>query len=283
MKRLCLFIPTRNHPDLMQFYLEQTVDAAKELSVDIWIDDTSDNDDTAKIAAKYDCSSVFYSHQREYPDKTTDLKVKNGFQKLMDQYDYIWLCGDGYVPELSKVMPLIAQYIESETSMIHFIDKIHMDNSLEMDALFFFRTYGWYVTYYGATIVSSALMRNVDFDEQYEKWRNSGFLFWSCVFTALAEQYKTITVLDSSITYINNPFKNSNSSFRPNGFARFWFQKWPEVVYSLPKMYDQDKETVCKMLGTKIRLYDWRGLMKLRLSGNLTYSIIRDNLNNIPK
>lgn len=284
MYKLCIFIPTRNNPTLIDFFLKTIENDVVKYQIYIYIYDTSDNNSTKEVVEKYDNLSIIYHFNEEYPDKTTDLKIIETFEKIQNQYDYIWLCGDGYVPILENSIPFIEKSINSKCDVIHFVEKddINDRKSIAMKYLEYFGEYGWHTTLYGATIVSTDLFKEVNWFN-FQNYRNTGFLYWYVLLDVLSKKNGSVFVVPRENTYIPNPYKKINSSYRPNGFARFWIQAWPEMIEQLPMEYDPYKDSVCKMLAEKLNLYSYRGLIKLRKTQNLNFKMIRQNKEKIKK
>lgn len=286
MKKLCIFIPTRNHPDLMNYFFQETESGLSKFDIDLFIYDTSEDNATSQEVKQLNNPNIKYYRNDQYSDTTTDLKIVEGFDILMDDYEYIWLCGDGYVPVLEEVIPKILKYMENSYNVIHFIPAKYIEGkkSFDMDKIDFFRYCGWYTPYFGTTIISSTLFNNSDLKALYNKMNNSGFIFWFALHDALAKlENEKIIALDCESTYTNNPEKKTSSAANSGRFTKFWLDEWPRAIQNLPDCYNEYKDLTCKMVGNETFFPDMYHFMIQRITNNISFSIIKKYKKNIPK
>lgn len=273
-KKLCILIPTMNRPNCMEELLKEASSDVNKTGVDVYVYDTSNNDETKKLIEKYNEEArghyLYYKHEN-YPDRTTDLKVINAFRKLEDTYKYIWLSGDGCILKISEMLEVIKKYLDQDFDVIHFTGEDETENS-EIEIYDspekLFAEHGPFMTYYSATILSSAFIKHIKWEEIGKEYRNSGFLFWKGVFEGLSEGSHKMMVVHRRHLSIN-PYKKGNSSYGPNKFLQFWVRDWTKVVYSLPSCYDAYKEKVALGVGERQRFYGMENLIRLRNTGNL--------------
>ena len=273
-KELCILIPTMNRANCIEELLKESIPCVNKTGVDIYIYDTSSNDDTKKLVEKYNqaaCEHFFYYKHENYPDRTTDLKVINAFRELEDQYRYVWLSGDGCILKITEMLDLIKHYLNQDYAVIHFTGEDETNKSVieeynRPEELF--GDYAPFMTYYSATILSSEFIKQIYWEELGKEYRNSGFLFWKGIFEGLADGKHKMAVVHRRHLIVN-PYKNGNSSFGPGKFLRFWVRDWPKVVSALPACYDGYKEKVCIGLGERQKFYQMENLIKLRRTGNL--------------
>ena len=284
LNKMCIFVPTRNNPELISYFIKTVNNDLKQYNVDLYFYDTSSDLKTRSIVEYYSSKNIYYFLDHKYSDVTTDLKIVNGFTYLMNKYSYIWLCGDGYVPIIGDVIPKIRPYLESDYDLIHFIEKKYIDNKeyILLNNIDFFKTCGWNVPLYGATILSSNLMKNIDFSLIYKDFKNSGFLYFHAIFASLDTTNK-IAAINRVDTFITNPYKKTSTSYRPKSFSKFWFQSWPKAVFALPECYSPYKVSVCRMLGQNSDFFTLKSILVLRATKNLSYKIIKENKKNILK
>lgn len=290
MKRMCVLVPTMNRPDCMKEVLNSAKAQVQDFPVDIWIYDTSTNEDTKNAceAANQGAARKFVYYQKfeNYPDKTTDLKVSWALRDLTAQYDYIWLSGDGCLLQIQQMLPRIAAYLDQDFDVIHFTGKQKNNQKKKVQvytsAVNFFRDHAGFLTYYSSTIVSSAFFSKFRWQETAERFRNTGFMFWELVFEGLSQISPKMVAFDT-LYMIVNPKKNGNSSTRPARFLNFWVTNWYDAVHSLPALYDPYKDEVCKQLGNSQGFYAWPNLIALRESRNLDKKLYAQYQNEFSK
>lgn len=280
-KDLCLFIPTRNHAQMMNYFMNSVLKDCELFGIDIVVYDSSNNRETEKVLQSFESDHIHYVYCSSYQDKTTDKKVVDGLKELKKYYKYIWLCGDGYIPFLQNIFPKIRPYMEECYDIMHFnfFDKIYKNN-----ITLFFKECGVRTTCYGASIISSKLFDCVDLDDMYVKLKNSGFLYWSSIFQALPKlKNPKFVSINRTDTFIYSPLKKVNSSNNPNTFFYFWVNKWPYAVYNLPSIYDDYKDDICLSQGILGNFYSWKGLLRRKLTGNLSLKMIFTHKHNLKK
>lgn len=285
-KELVIFIPTMNRAECIKKLLDDTYKVRKEYSIDCFIYDTSKSDDTKRVVEEQLDETVQYYREENYPDKTTDLKVIQAFEWLSQKYNYVWLSGDGCILKIEELYSIIRKCMNENMDVIHFTNNEAQtkDNVLDIysNPIKFFHDNAYWATFYSATILSSKLIKEVNWKKIGEEYRNTGFLYWKGLFEAIADGKKKMAVINK-VYFETNPYKVVNSSYSPGKFLRFWVGNWPKVVDSLPKCYDEHKEKIQKSFDEKQHLYGIRNLVRLRLCDNLDINYFKMYKNNFKK
>lgn len=280
-RELCILIPTMNRPNCMEELLKAEIPSVNETGVYVYVYDTSSNDDTKRLVEKYNQEVnghfLYYKHEN-YPDRTTDLKVINAFRELEDTYKYVWLSGDGCILKITEMLKLIQEYFDQDYDVIHFTgdddsEKTAIEVYNQPEKLF--ADHGPFMTYYSATILSSAFIKQVQWEEIGKEYRNSGFLFLKGVFEGLANGNCKMAVVHKRHLTVN-PQKKGNSSYGPGKFLKFWVRNWPDVVDSLPPCYDAYKNKVTVAVGERQRFYEMDNLILLRRTDNLNKKLFEE-------
>jgi len=276
MKKICVFIPTMNRSECINAYLDKVLSVAEKSNIDFYISDTSTDNRTEEIIKEYSktYSKLKYRHYDNYPDRTTDLKVVEGFEELKSQYDYIWLCGDGCILLIEKWLPVIEAYLEQDFELVYFSNCTDKDSEVITvctDVHEFFKEHAWYATYYCATMISSNFVNMDLMKSLYPKWKNSGYLYWRFLFENLSLNQEVQIAVCNGTFFEVNPYKSLNSSYKPGRFLDFWAGNWVNVVESLPDYYtSSEKENVMKRVGIELKSYDIENLFLLRKTDNLS-------------
>lgn len=283
MKKLCICIPTYNRSSCIEHILKTSMEWTKELDFDFYISDSSTDGKTKAVIEKYKSfygNRLIYELDTDYPDKTSDLKVMTSFMAIQDKYEYIHLSGDGLVVDIPNYMKLIEEPIQEGFDIIHFNYWLENDKAIYSNGHDFAKENGWYATYYGATVLSSSLIRKANYQMIAKEYRNTGFMYWYGMLNSVAcENLKIVAY--KQFPLINNPFKPTNSSYQPGRFVKFWIIGWDSVNDSLPAYYDDIKAKMKKDIGIYLKLYSFRNLMVLRESGNLDRKVLLSNRHRI--
>ena len=277
MKKLCICIPTYKRPECIEHILSTSLEWAKEYDVDYYICDTSSTNETKDVIDAYKDSygsHLKYRRLVDYKDKTTDLKVAECFRELVDYYEYIHLCGDGLVLQLSEYFTLLDGALEEGYDIIHFNPALQDEKKQCSCGLEFAKENGWYATYYGATTTSSRLIKKANYDSLLDNLRNTGFMYWFGMLSTVASDDEKIIAFNT-FPLTNNPYKPTNSSYQPGKFIKFWVKGWTKVIDALPEYYDDIKPQLKQDMGIHGHLYSFSNLLRLRLSDNLGWSQVR--------
>lgn len=285
MKRICVVVPTYNRPECIREWMEVLANSKEAKDIDFYISDSSEDNTTEEIVASYMNKTklcIVYNHIKDYCDKTTDYKVAMALMKVREEYEYVYLCGDGLIINMEYILQLIEKYRSEEWDAIHFCRSLETEIITFNSGKEFAYKCGWYVTYYGATILSTRLLGKIDFQELLRSFRNTGFLIWIGIFSGLA--YNNIRVVAiKEFPVKDNPYKKVNSSYQPGRFMEFWVRNWAKAVESLPPYYDGIKDYLCKDIGEKLNLYGFDNLIRLRHSDNYDKDIFSRYESELPK
>lgn len=278
MKKLCICIPTYNRPDCIDYILKCSVNWVKEYDIYFYICDSSTNGKTNDIVRKY--ASIYgerliYDLETNYPDKTSDLKVMRSFQKLCNKYEYIHLSGDGFVVDIPSCMKYLKKAIDSDFDVIHFNNHRYQISTEYSSGKDFVSENGWFATCYGATVLSSKLIRKSINDSNLELCRNTGFLFWYSMLCGIASNNEKI-ITYNAFPLINNPYKPTNSSYQAGKFINFWIVGWSQIIDMLPDFYNEVKNKLKKDAGLNMHLYTWANLLRLRATSNLEWKNVKE-------
>lgn len=281
-KKMCIIVPTMNRPECIETLLEDMhVDLVK-YDVDLWIYDTSPEKDTEDVYNSYKqrhkAENIIYKRINNYPDKTTDYKVVTAIRELWDRYEYLWLSGDGICIKLDNVMELLVGSFNNFVDIVHFDNKKNSKTEIitkYTDVLQFFKNHATLLTRYSTTIVSSRLAKKINWDSLANKYRNTGFLYWSGIFHELSAGKYNIVVFNIPYMQINAKRKD-NAGFTVSGnYMKFWVEWWPKVVYELPDCYNKYKQEVCLRQGKDNKIFGAENLLRMRAKNNLNIELVR--------
>lgn len=282
MYDIVILLPTMNRDKSIKEYITKCIDVCVEYNICIYIYDTSSDNKTELFVSdlkerneKYRDLIIYYKNNC-YPGKTSDLKVVEGLQKLCTLAKYIWLSGDGNIPNIEEVIEFIQDGISQTNDIIQLV--MEKDKSLYCienysSAQEYFKTYGWRATSYGSTLIST---KNIDFTllkSQYGKLTNSGFVYWSYLFCVLDRLPSPAIYVIHADFYTKNIHKTTNTSYGSGKFVLFWVDNWIKAINCLPVSYKEYESQVAKDIGINLKLYSHQNLMLLRGTGNISSEI----------
>lgn len=272
---LLIAVPTADHPKLIMFYLAKTLDIALKHNIDICIYDASSNDETEKIVNKRILQGYHNLTYRKYPsgalleDRCEDIYVGSG-------YDYVWLCGDGCVLNISKDIDIVRNEMAKKKDLICFgNDTVYVDGYKEYsDSIEFCKECFTPSTYFGGVILNGKLISRELFDHCKKRYLEHA---------VPAVYYELFKDGHISATYIRQNFSEisvykKHSVARKQGRNIYAFaQMFTETIWKLPEIYDPIKKDLEKALGYATGIYSWRNLWLMRVEGNLNMEIYKNN------
>ena len=277
MSRIAVCVMTYNHPDTIEDVLKESVDDYKELGIDIYYYDTSENEDTRNIIKDWQHRGYDNLYCVDYAPK--ELAVPKMFQViegkgLQKEYDYIWPIKDrSWCPRAT--LEQIMEAVERGYDAIFLGVGGEIGQNTEYSrAELFYRDWGWLATSIDVTIFKRDSMIATYYrmvgEQIYERDRICGWYHYS---TLLYMFYWK----NNPLVYVicNEEAKINNSQLSKSGWEErifeIWKDSWIEINESLPDVYDEYKAYITKkgaslpwILGNVLRL------MELHEKGILT-------------
>lgn len=248
MKKLCILIPTRNRAEYIKEWIDTMAGALAKYDVDVHVFDSSVDNLTKKTILEADNDHFFY-HLFQNEDNSPDAKVHFAYGYLKEQYEYIWLCGDGIIIELDMLFQKFPDILERGSHVISLCDSALNINQVKFDndcnTAISFTDYARYflhaVTLYGSTILSSAFVRRLLDETNFNQWRMSYFYPQLAIVSLLDENMKISVYLGNFLINSKSKQKYGNGVSNEKNFLYIWTIKWKTVIDFLPERYAEIK------------------------------------------
>ncbi|MDX8380853.1 MAG: glycosyltransferase family 2 protein [Ghiorsea sp.] len=276
---LSITIPTFNRADLLNYCLELHIPIAREHNIQIFISDNASTDLTRVIVEarkkEYPLIQYYRNDQNVGFDKNFELALK------YPDTEYVWLLGDTYqIPSdalrcvltsiKKKKYDAIVMNVASRVKNID--DREYNDCNLLLSDL------GWHMTCLASLIYNKQVIA-VSNPAPYQ---NSYFLQAGILLDYLSQEPFLLLWLKSfSLLPIQIPGVEKKSW--QNETFEVWAVKWPNFIFSLPKVYTLKVKLKCiKEHGPKSKLFSVRSLLLMRAGGLLSYKTYKQYKNEIP-
>lgn len=280
--KLAIIIPTANRPQAIQSYLEAKSEEYSKFGIDLIIFDSSDDDQTKRIAKRYekmDSSTVIYRrYTGEFDGVSIDKKVIAAYQMFVDQYDYLWACRDGHLINIWNVGFSLEKLMENAPDAIIVYDHVQNDKGFQngqryTDPVKILKHHCCHMAILGATVFSSQFIRQVieavpvDLQKNYGLWQPMAmFEYW-------ADHAPKVYLYVGSIFSINK-FATPSSFWNKKGKALWqWGQRWYEMVTNLPVCYDPVKQDIMHIGMADFTPFQPRQLIIMRANGSLNLKL----------
>jgi len=253
LKKLVMCIPTYNSPLIIEDTLNIISEKLKYINVDVYICDSSTNEETKNIVDKWKdkFSNIKY---KKYPsDMPSNMKVYNIFKEFSknQQYDYIWLIRD-YTTYNNEQIDIIMSKLVFDYDII--VVRKYSYNQLEKkeytDKNTFFTDNFYALSMYGAAVLNiNTILKNVDWNYLEIKYMNH-----KCInLSHEALYFEQISRLNSfkAVNLGIMQFETRRSKYKTNSAwindsIRIWSECWVETILSLPDIYNEGKTSVIK-------------------------------------
>lgn len=169
-----IVLPTYNRANAISAYIERLCnESCLNNDVLLSIYDSSENDDTEKIVRSKDCSFIRY--KKLAPD--TDVDIKTIFALKESIGKYVYLCGDGYYPNLINIISLINK-LKNQFDILCFYPKDYcFDKSVYFDKSEFLKRHFAQLILYGGSVCLGDIVRGIDIEKTNKLFGFSNFSY----------------------------------------------------------------------------------------------------------
>lgn len=281
---LTIVVPTYNHPEYIEYYLQQTA-CLDKFNIRLEIHDSSTNDETKKTVEKFsqEYKNLFYYR---YDDINVDLKT---FLCLKNcQTKYVFLCGDGVILNLNEIYSKIHSFMKQDYDLIEFYDDInkkhinyYYDLARQYDKneivydnlkLHVMDNY-WHMPYYGGTIVKSEIFKKIVQDD-VSNLIGTGFIYPYMICAYMDINAKSV-VLGGS--YLIENIRKKAAIWLNNGMAvKIWAKQFPEVIEILPEEFNDIKRELILNSEKRLQFITFKGLCYFRVNNNYNLKIYNE-------
>lgn len=288
MKRLCIIIPTRNHADYIRYYIERTGEALSRYDVDLIIGDSSDDDKIRDIVENSGNRNIIYKYYSDKICRDGEQKVFLMFSELALEYEYLWLCGDGYVPSLDSIFPDLLKLMETGYDLVSMMtpNRSHLPGrycSTEYtDCRELFHDLYWHLTLWGTCFFKNSIAEYFVKNNCEIGGRKSSFIVLSTIFRYFAEN-ECLAYNYVGEVYTENIYKSKSTWRRKDYLLVIWARVWCESIDDLPACYDSEKEYVKKSVDDNMNYFFLPHLLNWKCEGDLSLKSVRENREYIPK
>ena len=253
MKDLAICIPTYERAKFIQEFLEICLPITEQFDIDVYIYDSSINNDTQIIIEEYQkiTGNLFYN--RIDSDVHSNVKVFNIYKQFSteNRYKYIWLSSDYYRFDEKFIIRLNKLLIENnDVIVVNNMDVERLNDREYKDVNTFFHDCAWWMTGYGATILYiNRVLGNADW-----KYYESEFLIDKCI------NFSHVGLYFCQLANIEEPRMfhysikdrelywsklRSYSGWRNETFKISCYI-WPNVINKLPPIYTDKEKAISK-------------------------------------
>lgn len=258
-------IPTYNRSIIIQEFCDELLDTYFEYGIDVYIYDSSEDDETQKIIAEYmgKYENLYYIRINSRIDGMK--KAYMIFQKygLNKEYKYLWMCGDSLRYDERSLNAVITTTQKGNYDLI-IVDALDPEpddaDHVINDKNVLFSECGPIMTLFGAVIIRmDTFDTNVDWNEMEKKYMQDDSIYYSHVgfYFEQLNKMKTFTAIHCFMDkngFRISKYKSSFIIWKRTFY--FYCETWYNTVMKLPDEY-KDKKKVIKLMGEKYNFNDY--------------------------
>lgn len=276
--KFALIIPTHNRVECIEQYIFEKAEILKDIGVDIIIYDSSDNSDTYNLVLRYikKFDNIRYEKYIGILEKNAiDKKVYTACKLFSKDYEYIMFSSDGIIVNLELIFEKLKFHMAKNTDMIIYNNgKESID--YYSDSIELFKLCAWRMTSLSSIIFSTVFLNKVI--ETFNLEHPDFFGLWlstSCFYYIAYNDFKAVCISEYNLWNANKMRKESFWIESGDVLCQ-WGKVWYEVVTHLPSKYDCVKSEVLISHDRKTKIFSIRGLLRMKMSGNLTYRKVKE-------
>ncbi len=272
--KISILLLTKDHPESVKAILSAACTAIPEC--DYLLLDSSDPLRAREIEEA--CGRGPWRYLHLDPGMTSDEKWVYSLSHF--EGEYLWVIGDGVIPDIKALRGWLLQKISEHPDGIHLVNADarssraffasgHIPEELsvhdaEQGCLNFF----WTATFMGATLLSREMAAMMAADERLPLFINTGFAIPCLLFEALAKKKGTLLVALRHY-YYPNPHKNQSIWMQKGETFEIWSEKLPRAVRALSGDFDGVKEEIVNTACVRNGYYGLRWMLQWRARGIL--------------
>lgn len=283
-KLLTIVLPTRNHTELVRFFIEKT-DYLEKYNIYLQVHDSSTNDETQELVMSINSNHISYQRY----DSDTDIDVKTILALQGVETKYAFLCGDGVIFNANAVYENIYTYLKKDVDVIEMYDDNlnkhidyynHLKERKKSDPVIYnnitehFVDNCWHMPLYGGSIVKSVVFRKFDF-KLNEDLIGKGFVYPFSIYDYFSAHEFYGCVCGGS-TLIPNPLKKDSIWMKKGWGIEIWAHKYPYSINRLPDLYNDYKLQVIKETGVRTTFLTKNGLAYWKTIGSYSLELYKE-------
>lgn len=280
MKSLCLVMPTRNRAACVAHYIETLLPLLERYPIELVVYDSSDGSETEDVVQAFAHPHVHYDRYVQHGTVSAiDHKVYSAYRNYCDTADYLWFTSDGAVLQLEKNYQQLQALFARDYDLIvtDCLDCPEQESAAYSHVPALFRDCFWFMTLLSSGISSrrfaTALIAHFPWQE------NACNNFWiPCTYyKELLQGDYTVYHYANPRIYVPNP-RRTDSFWKEQKNALWqWSTYYADAIDALPPSLADEREAVLRSFDIHMGMYSLKGLLRLKESGNLTVSKVREN------
>jgi hypothetical protein len=272
--KLAITIPTYNRHNILFENLMFIMPEIIQHSIPIYISDDSSDDKTGEMISGLVKVHPYIYYYKNAPYLGHDRNILRALS-LPDTV-YVWLMGDSVIINRHSISKLLSK-LSGDYDFIFVNSYVNSAiNTSQIQDIYFFHKFTWYLTLTGATIYNSCVIKYYLSKVPIRYYNN--FQQLSIILDYLPNRIKAYWINEKLISINVN-----KKSYWMSNVITIFVKDWIDLIKSFPLVFKTESEIneVVYSHALNAELFTFRKLLRYRLSGGLTLKTIALNYRSI--
>lgn len=290
MKKLCILVPTKGHPDNIEWMISKSKEGLKKYDFDLIIGESDSKEESKHIVNQCRADGYDNVHYLFFDnDIESEMKVQKLCEIGAEKYEYLMVCRDRSMLNVEVFGDRLIELLNKRYTVVSFLtsDRTHRINEFESkeynNAIGYFRDLYWNLTLWGNSVINNKIASSFAKQSRNIKGSDNSFFLLETMFNLFANdsEFSAYNWVEDVLLGTNQ----STSTWKFNDkFLDIWARAWCETIDRLPCVYDPEKEYV-KLSRSEYfcNFTDVKHLLSLRADGDFTLKSVSRNKAYIPQ
>ncbi|MDY2744153.1 MAG: hypothetical protein SOV21_00725 [Methanosphaera sp.] len=278
-----VILPTYNRYQRIKNLCEQSFCKLEGSIFNIYILDSSDNDDTKNLVETFNINAKKkINYKKIDPTISADLKVRDGILSIQEEYVYV--CGDGIVIDFNELeKKLFKNNVDFSVVDIETYDRIgylKQDANMKQDTLYYYENKQEYVakyfshlTFWGGSIAKTDLLKKAII-EKYNDYAIEKTTWWlPCLLVECINYSDKKMAVIYSTAISPNSAKTNRSWDKGEDYYKIVFSIFNKNISSLPHFVNNETKYKITKFFRDDCLVNNRYLLSKRIDGSINLKL----------
>jgi abequosyltransferase len=272
MNDLSIVIPTHNRAKFLDFLLKSHIEVFRQFSIHVFIYNNASTDDTEQVINKWKEKYHLISSKTNIDDVIiADKSIENALK--LSNTKYRWLLVDTYYlsPELVQhVSNMVAKNNETDFYILNLNNLVtDIPSSSLYEENLLLSNFSTILACVGCQIYNEKIINSNNFN----KYTGTNYVQLGIILEYINNNnFCANWVQELSVTSLESPNLEKRNWSHGERVLEVAAKNWTKFIFSLPDSYStKSKLMAIKNFGRQTNIFTIKGLLLMRVKGNLTY------------
>ena len=273
MSQLSIVIPTHNRAKFLDFLLESHIDVFKQFNIPVFIYNNASTDGTDEVIKKWKKEYHLITSKINIDDvMIADKSIENALK--LSNTKYRWLLGDTYYLSPKLVQHVSSMIIENNETDLYILNLngliTDIPSSLYYKENQLLSNFSTVMACVGCQIYNEKIINSNNFN----KYSGTNYVQLGIILEYINNNnFCANWIQEFSVTSLKNPNLKKRNWSHGKSVLEIAAKNWVKFIFSLPDCYStKSKLMAIKNFGRQTNIFTIKGLLLMRVKGNLTYA-----------